>query len=101
VSGCPLHPSDQARPCKRYADQDRGHPNQVLTRDAEKVEAMLGSYSADPNPRSTDVISDDFPSGMVARGTYKVTSKVVDLDGVVWLGASILLMPSARYQDNR
>ncbi|KAI0282323.1 immunoglobulin E-set [Russula aff. rugulosa BPL654] len=52
----------------------------------EKVEAMLGSYSADPNPRSTEVISDDFPSGMVARGDYKVTSKVVDLDGVVWLG---------------
>jgi len=51
----------------------------------EKVEAMLGSYSADPNPRSTEVISDDFPSGLVARGEYKVISKVVDLDGVVWL----------------
>jgi hypothetical protein len=56
------------------------------------VEAMLGSYSADPNSRSTEVISDDFPSGLVARGEYKVISKVVDLDGVVWLGASILLI---------
>ncbi|KAH9994094.1 rho GDP-dissociation inhibitor [Russula compacta] len=51
----------------------------------EKVEAMLGSYSADPSPRSTEVISDEFPSGMVARGTYVVRSKVVDLDEHVWL----------------
>jgi Rho GDP-dissociation inhibitor len=50
---------------------------------------MLGSYSADPNPRSQEVISDDFPSGMVARGTYTVTSKVIDIDNQVWLGASI------------
>jgi len=50
-----------------------------------KVEAMLGSYSADPNPRVTEVINDEFPSGMVARGTYKVTSKVIDLDGTEWL----------------
>jgi Rho GDP-dissociation inhibitor len=62
---------------------------------------MLGSYSADPNPRSTEVISDDFPSGLVARGTYKVTSKVVDLDGFVWLGASILLIARILYQNNR
>jgi RHO protein GDP dissociation inhibitor len=64
-------------------------PNEPLTPDAEKVEAMLGSYSADLNPRSTEVISDDFPSGMVARGTYTVTSKVIDIDNQVWLGASI------------
>jgi hypothetical protein len=51
---------------------------------------MLGSYSADPSPRSTEVISDEFPSGLVARGTYTVISKVVDLDNQVWLGASIL-----------
>ena len=62
---------------------------------------MLGSYSADPNPRSTEVISDDFPSGMVARGEYKVVSKVVDLDGVVWLGVSILLIARIPYQNNR
>jgi Rho GDP-dissociation inhibitor len=60
---------------------------QVIKRSVvkEKVEAMLGSYSADPNPRSTEVISDEFPSGMVARGTYTVTSKVIDLDEQVWL----------------
>lgn len=51
---------------------------------------MLGSYSADPNPRRTEVISDDFPSGMMARGTYNVQSKVIDLDDHVWLGESIL-----------
>ena len=61
---------------------------------------MLGSYSADPSPRSTEVISDDFPSGMVARGTYVVTSKVVDLDGQVWLGASILPITRIPCQDN-
>jgi hypothetical protein len=62
---------------------------------------MLGSYSADPNPRSTEVISDDFPSGIVARGEYKVVSKVVDLDGFVWLGASILLIVKMPHQNNR
>jgi len=51
----------------------------------EKVEAMLGSYPADPKPRVTEVINDDFPSGLVARGTYTVTSKVVDLDEHVHL----------------
>jgi hypothetical protein len=61
---------------------------------------MLGSYSADPDPRSTEVISDDFPSGMVARGTYNVTSKVIDLDNHVWLGASILSIVKMTYQNN-
>lgn len=50
---------------------------------------MLGSYSADPNPRTSEVISDEFPSGMIARGTYKVRSKVIDLDESVWLGARL------------
>lgn len=62
---------------------------------------MLGSYSADPKPRSTEVISDDFPSGMIARGEYKVVSKVVDLDGVVHLGASTLLTARILYRNNR
>jgi hypothetical protein len=101
VSGCPLRSSNQALRSQRYTDQDSERLSQVLTRNAEKVEAMLGSYSADPNPRSTEVISDEFPSGMVARGEYKVISKVVDLDGVVWLGASILLISRIPYQNNR
>jgi hypothetical protein len=61
---------------------------------------MLGSYSADPNPRSTEVISDVFPSGMLARATYNVTSKVVDIDGQVWLGASILRIARMARQNN-
>jgi hypothetical protein len=61
---------------------------------------MLGSYSADPNPRSTEVISDDFPSGMLARGTYNVRSKVVDIDEQVWLGASILRIARMARQNN-
>lgn len=60
----------------------------LSTPHVDKVEAMLGSYGADPNPRVTEVINDDFPSGMVARGTYKVTSKVIDLDGKEWLRTS-------------
>lgn len=101
-SGCPLRSSDQALRRQRYIDQDSGHLlNQVLTRDADKVETMLGSYSADPKPRNTEVISDNFPSGLVARGEYKVVSKVVDLDGTVWLGASILLIARILYQNNR
>lgn len=63
-------------------------PSQFSIPDVDKVEAMLGSYSADPNPRVTEVISDEFPSGVIARGSYTVISKVIDLDGVVWLGAS-------------
>ena len=101
MSGCPLRSSDQTLRYQRYIEKDCNHLNHVLTRDAEKVEAMLGSYSADPNPRSTEVISDNFPSGMVARGEYKVVSKVVDLDGVVWLGVSILLIAKMPYQNNR
>lgn len=62
---------------------------------------MLGSYSADPNPRSSEVISDDFPSGMVARGTYTVTSKVIDLDNHVWLGASIFSIVKITDQNNK
>lgn len=62
---------------------------------------MLGTYSADPTPRSTEVISDDFPFGLAARGEYKVISKVIDLDGVVWLGASILLIARMPNQNNR
>lgn len=50
---------------------------------------MLGSYSASPNPLVTEVITDEFPSGMMARGVYTVTSKVIDLDEKVWLGAYI------------
>ncbi|KAH9965715.1 rho GDP-dissociation inhibitor [Russula dissimulans] len=50
-----------------------------------KVEAMLGSYSANTEPRFTEVISDEFPSGIVARSTYNVRSRVVDLDGHVYV----------------
>lgn len=60
---------------------------------------MLGSYSADPKPRVTEVISDDFPSGMMARGTYTVISKVIDIDNQVWLGTSISSIVKTPYQN--
>ncbi|KAI0306960.1 UbiA prenyltransferase family-domain-containing protein [Multifurca ochricompacta] len=75
----------------RYVQVIKRSIIKVLTHNAEKVEAMLGSYPADPNPRSTEVINDDFPSGITARGTYEVRSKVVDLDGQVWLDPHLIL----------
>jgi RHO protein GDP dissociation inhibitor len=74
---------------KGISTRNSDHTKRAADPDAEKVEAMLGSYSADPAPRSTEVVSDEFPSGMVARGTYTVTSKVVDIDNHVWLGTSL------------
>ena len=54
------------------------------------MENMLGSYGPDPNPHVAEVMSDEYPSEMMARAEYGVTSKVIDLDGKEWLGASVL-----------
>ena len=51
----------------------------------DKVDAMLGSYGPKPDVRVT-VVQDEFPSGMLARATYHVKSRVVDFDGVVYGG---------------
>lgn len=50
----------------------------------EKVDAMLGSYGAQPDPRRVSVVQDEFPSGMLARGVYNVRSRVTDIDGEVY-----------------
>ncbi|KAI0320639.1 rho GDP-dissociation inhibitor, partial [Amylostereum chailletii] len=50
----------------------------------EKIDAMLGSYGAQPEPRRVSVVNDEFPSGMIARGTYSVKSRVTDFDGTVF-----------------
>jgi len=50
----------------------------------EKVDVMLGSYGAQAAPRQVSVVHDDFPSGMMARGTYTVKSRVTDFDGAIF-----------------
>ncbi|KAI9513176.1 rho GDP-dissociation inhibitor, partial [Russula earlei] len=72
----------------------------VLTLGTDKVETMLGSYSADPDPRFTEVISDEFPSGVIARGVYTVTSKVIDLDKNEWLVCNWLLKIAKDWGEN-
>jgi len=47
----------------------------------DKTDAMLGSYSAQAEPRRVSVVEDTFPSGMFVRTSYNVKSRVVDLDG--------------------
>ncbi|KAI0068922.1 E set domain-containing protein [Artomyces pyxidatus] len=50
----------------------------------EKVDAMLGSYGVQAEPRRVSVVQDEFPSGMLARGTYSVKSRVTDFDGGIF-----------------
>ncbi|EIM88538.1 rho GDP-dissociation inhibitor [Stereum hirsutum FP-91666 SS1] len=50
----------------------------------DKVDAMLGSYGYQADVRTASVVQDEFPSGMLARGTYNVKSRVTDIDGEVW-----------------
>ncbi|KAI0053059.1 4-hydroxybenzoate polyprenyl transferase [Auriscalpium vulgare] len=50
----------------------------------EKVDAMLGSYGVQAEPRHVSVVQDDFPSGMLARGVYNVKSRVTDFDGGIF-----------------
>lgn len=52
----------------------------------DKVDAMLGSYGYQADVRTASVVQDEFPSGMLARGTYNVKSRVTDIDGEVWAG---------------
>lgn len=47
---------------------------------------MLGSYGYQADVRTASVVQDEFPSGMLARGTYNVKSRVTDIDGEVWAG---------------
>lgn len=58
----------------------------------DKVDAMLGSYGYQADVRTASVVQDEFPSGMLARGTYNVKSRVTDIDGEVWAGT--FLFPS-------
>jgi Rho GDP-dissociation inhibitor len=60
----------------------------------DKLEQMLGSYGPSPDgqPYTKNFEAEESPSGMLARsGTYSVRSRVIDDDGEIYAGASILL----------
>lgn len=59
----------------------------------DKLEQMLGSYGPSPDgkPYIKNFDPEESPSGMLARsGTYNVRSRVIDDDGEIYAGASIL-----------
>ena len=51
-----------------------------------KENAMIGSFSAAAEPRRILVVEDEFPSGMLTRGSYSVKSRVNDFDGGIFAG---------------
>ncbi|XP_075254018.1 rho GDP-dissociation inhibitor 1-like [Convolutriloba macropyga] len=51
----------------------------------DKESHMLGSYGPKPEPHSITIAENEMPKGMIARGHYSVTSKIVDDDKVVHL----------------
>ncbi|KAJ3305496.1 hypothetical protein HDV03_001362 [Kappamyces sp. JEL0829] len=47
----------------------------------DKTEEMVGSYGPSPDLYTKKFAMEEAPSGMLARGTYKVKSRFVDDDG--------------------
>jgi hypothetical protein len=47
----------------------------------DKTEEMVGSYGPAGEPYTKKFPVEEAPSGMLARGTYKVTSRFIDDDG--------------------
>ncbi|KAG0030145.1 hypothetical protein BGZ81_003013 [Podila clonocystis] len=54
---------------------------QVVKRRVDKSEEMIGSYAAQAAPYEKKFLSEEAPSGMIARGHYEAKSKFVDDDG--------------------
>lgn len=51
----------------------------------DKLESMIGSYGPSPEPITKRFVTEEAPSGMIARsGTYSVRSRIVDDDGVTY-----------------
>ncbi|KAJ3040806.1 hypothetical protein HDV00_010421 [Rhizophlyctis rosea] len=51
----------------------------------DKMEEMVGSYGPSPDVYEKKFLMEEAPSGMIARGTYKVQSRFIDDDKVVHL----------------
>ena len=76
-----MHPDTDLLQGARYA--------QVVKRTGvtvNKENAMIGSFSAAAEPRRILVVEDEFPSGMLTRGSYSVKSRVNDFDGGIFAG---------------
>src|ERR1700761_4666170 len=56
----------------------------------EKTDIMLGSYGVQAEPRKVMVVENEFPSGMLARGSYSVKSRVTDFDNGLFAGACLV-----------
>lgn len=51
----------------------------------DKLESMIGSYGPSSDVHVKRFVSEEAPSGMLARsGTYTARSRVIDDDGTVW-----------------
>ncbi|POW14607.1 hypothetical protein PSTT_02789 [Puccinia striiformis] len=51
----------------------------------DKLESMIGSYGPSTDLHVKRFVSEEAPSGMLARsGTYTARSRVIDDDGTVW-----------------
>lgn len=52
----------------------------------DKLESMIGSYGPSPDPVTKRFVSEEAPSGMLARsGSYAVRSRVIDDDKNVYV----------------
>ncbi|TNY23567.1 E set domain-containing protein [Rhodotorula diobovata] len=52
----------------------------------DKLESMIGSYGPSPEPVVKKFVTEEAPTGMLARsGTYAVRSRVIDDDGKVYV----------------
>ncbi|KAJ9118559.1 hypothetical protein QFC22_003779 [Naganishia vaughanmartiniae] len=49
----------------------------------DKDEVMIGSYGPQKDAHTKIFASEEAPSGMMARGTYNVRSRIVDDDGTI------------------
>lgn len=49
----------------------------------DKLEKMIGSYGPKDQPYTVNFMTEDAPSGMIARGEYNVLSRVYDDDGLI------------------
>ncbi|ERN06781.1 hypothetical protein AMTR_s00005p00173830 [Amborella trichopoda] len=54
----------------------------------ENTRVMLGTFSPQPEPYSSELEEDTTPSGIFARGSYSARSKFVDDDGKCYLDLS-------------
>lgn len=61
-------------------------PGSCRIRTVDKLESMIGSYGPSPEPVTKRFVTEEAPSGMLARsGSYTVRSRVIDDDKNVYV----------------